>query len=154
MNKLKIQNSKFNQDFSNPWYFLISHHYAEDYERCYKIKILGKIFPFCARCITLYPVALILLFLQLKVLKIPAHYDFLLLFIFPLPAFIEWGGRKINLWKSSNFYRSATGVFFGIGLSRGFYYYFLNYTHPLVWMQWIYFLLLFGIIVIFIKIIK
>lgn len=138
-------------DFGSPWLLFISHHFPKDYDRCFIIH-LGKMkLPVCSRCIALYPTMLALLILQFTLLKIPQSLDPLFIFIFPLPAFVEWGLRKANAIKSSNVARVITGILFGAGLSRGFYYYLRNPLHPLAWAQGLYFLICFSLIYLFLR---
>ncbi len=137
------------EKYAPPWVMLIAHHYPKDYDRCYKLRAGGTTLPICARCAALYPVCVLLLVLQFTVLKIPPALDPVFLFILPLPAFIEWALRKMDAWKSSNMARSITGILFGAGLSRGFYYYLRNPLHPLAWSQGLYFLICFSVIYIF-----
>lgn len=142
------------EKYASPWYMVIAHHYPQDYDRCYMLRIGGAAFPFCARCTALYPVCIVFLVLQFTLLKIPTVFDPLFLFILPLPAFIEWGLRKANAIKSSNLARFITGILFGAGLSRGFYYYLRNPLHPLAWAQGLFFLICFSVILIFMRLAK
>lgn len=144
----------FLDNLGSPWILLISHHFPKDYDRCLMISLGKAKLPVCSRCIALYPVCILLIVLQFTVLKIPPSLDPILLFLFPLPAFVEWGLRKANAIKSSNPARIITGILFGAGLSRGFYYYLRHPLHPLAWSQGLYFIACFSLIYLFLRLAK
>lgn len=120
--------------------FLLSHHYPEEYHRCYTIGPLHL----CSRCSGLYPFMLFFLILQFNI-SFPQWFEPLSLFLLPIPAFTDWIYGQLFNPNGSRVIHSITGALLGISLSRVFYLYFLD---PFNWIS----LSTFGIYIIIVAI--
>ena len=109
-------------DFKSFLKFTLSHHYSHQYNRCYKI---GRL-HFCARCLGLYPILLIFIFLQFYI-EISPLWESVLLFLFPMPALIDWSIAVLIQNKGLNSIRTSTGFLLGLSLGRLIY---LHIIHP------------------------
>ena len=105
--------------------FWLSHHRAEELDRCYRLGSLHV----CARCLGTYPVLFAALGWQFAVkaaltspLDVPAGV------VLVVPATLDWAwGRLRNPHAGSNVWRSLTGVLLGLGLGRSL---FIHLQHP------------------------
>lgn len=79
-----------------------------------RLRIFNTNTRLCARCTGIYLgiIATILLFF-LEV-NIPNIFKLLIIFAFPVPAIVDWGLDKYDLWKSCNTIRFVSGFMLGI----------------------------------------
>lgn len=89
--------------------FLFSHHIAKEREeRCFSA--FGR--HFCARC-TGWVFGAFLSLAVILAFSIGANFAFYLL---PIPAFIDWGGRRLGFFRSGKRAAVATGFVMGVSL--------------------------------------
>jgi uncharacterized membrane protein len=95
--------------------FWLSHHHADELDRCYRIGSLHL----CARCAGTYPVLFAALVAQFA-FHVPLHHplDQPLATVAVLPATLDWAWGRFRPHAFSNAWRSATGVLLGLGLAR------------------------------------
>jgi len=105
--------------------FTLSHHYSHQYNRCYKI---GKL-HFCARCLGLYPVLIFFIFLQFYI-DISPFWEKILIFIFPIPALLDWSISFIIRNVGLNFIRTFTGFLLGLSIGRLIWLHIVNPFNP------------------------
>jgi len=98
---------------------ILCHHPAEKLDHCIRFIFFKKEIYLCARCLGLYPFAIIWLFISLK-FKIKFNYDFEKRFILYLlfPAFLDWALSGLNVIKSNNKLRFLSGFIASFALSR------------------------------------
>jgi uncharacterized membrane protein len=112
----------------------LSHHTPEQYDHCWWLPMVGgRSVPVCARCTGVYPVALVLLTLQLLGRFSLAATDSWLVVVLPLPAVVEFLGEQFGFWRGSNLVRIGTGLPLGVALSRLFVRYFAHPADPVFW---------------------
>lgn len=97
--------------------FFFSHHRPENYDRCYFINLFGKKVHICARCLGLYPLALIS-FVMYFFLSLPEIWNLYLLYLFPIPAFVDWGLHRFDIFHGFNPTRTITGALMGSTYGR------------------------------------
>ena len=109
------------------WGFLLAHHWSDQLDRCYQTWIGRRPVWFCSRCCGLYPVLFLVLALQLF-LSIPrGWWDWLWLFVLPLPALLDWALGRLDIRPGTNRGRTFWGAFLGASLGRMVY---LNMIDP------------------------
>ncbi|MCD6547244.1 MAG: DUF2085 domain-containing protein [Nanoarchaeota archaeon] len=97
--------------------FILSHHNPDEYYRCYLIKLFGKSIHVCARCLGVYSFA-ILSFVFYFLVNLSSSLNLVILYLFPIPAFVDWGLYRFKIWKGINPIRTLTGAFLGITYGR------------------------------------
>jgi uncharacterized membrane protein len=107
--------------------FLLAHHGPGHLDRCYQVWLGRKPIWLCARCVGVYPVLLAMLSVQLVAGYPPSSLDWLWLFVFPLPALVDWFLARLGFRPGNNVGRTATGVLLGLSLGRMIY---LNMIEP------------------------
>lgn len=111
-----------------------SHHAPDQYDHCWRFPLPGgRSLPICARCSGVYPLAIVLLVLQLAGVFSLAATDPWLVLLLPLPAVVEFLGEQAGWWRGRNAARILTGIPLGIGMSRMFVRYFAHPSDPLFW---------------------
>jgi len=111
----------------------VSHHVPEQYDHCVMVPFGSRRLPVCGRCLGIYPLALVLLLLQITGRLDLAFTDPWLVLLLPLPAVVEFVGEQLGRWHGSNAARILTGLPLGIALSRMFVRYLLHPSDPLFW---------------------
>lgn len=96
--------------------FILSHHTRENYNRCYTFKLLGKDLRLCARCCGIYPGLMVGFLLSSLIGTLSAT----LILLSGVPTLIEKYLTGVRENKGSNFVRTLTGLFLGIGFVNGF----------------------------------
>jgi len=99
-------------------HILLSHHYPEEYNRCIKITFRKKEHYLCARCFgyfsSFFPFFLVSFLLNKFLIQI----DWMILFIFPSFAIMDWALAKLDITNGTNLSRYITGFFLGMTGSR------------------------------------
>lgn len=105
--------------------FWLSHHFPEEYARCYRFGALHV----CARCLGTYPVLVAMLLFQFAnhaplthPLDLPVGVGLV------LPATLDWAYGRFAPGAGFNLWRSLTGVLLGLGLGRSL---FIHLQQPL-----------------------
>lgn len=91
--------------------YILSHHLPKDYYRCIKLRARGKTYLICSRCFGLYVgffTFLIFIFFSEFV-----SYR-IILYLFPIPAFLDWSLHKFRIYKGNNVSRIMSGILLGI----------------------------------------
>ena len=70
---------------------LLSHHPADKLHLCYRLRLGPRTLHFCARCSGLFPAMFLTLVVGQLTGPWPFWLEWLLLFVPPLPAFLDWG---------------------------------------------------------------
>src|SRR5690606_10272740 len=96
----------------------LSHHPPEELDRTWR---LGGVHV-CARCLGVYPVLALCLWVQFA-LKVPLRLplDGLLGVLFILPALGDWAYGRWRPHAGTNLWRTTTGVLLGLALGRSLY---------------------------------
>jgi len=96
---------------------LLSHHPVDKLHLCYHLKLGRHQLHFCARCSGLFPAMFLTLVAGSLTGPWPWWLEWILLFLPPLPAFLDWGTTVASgKPERSNRLRLLTGAGFGIGL--------------------------------------
>lgn len=103
------------------WAFLLAHHWSEDVDRCWRMKLRGRDIFLCARCTGLYPTMLAVMAWQLAAPLRCGWYDWLWLFVPAIPALLDWGRFRLARTRGSNRWRTFTGALLGLALGRALY---------------------------------
>jgi len=104
------------------WSLLLSHKPDDKLHLCIRMRVFGRSLYFCSRCLGLYPALLLVLGLGRMIGPFPAWLTFVLLFLAPLPAFLDWGTRTAaGLPERPNSVRFWTGIGLGLGLGANLY---------------------------------
>lgn len=95
--------------------FWLSHHFPDEYHRCYRVGPLHV----CARCLGVYPVAIVAVVLQF-VLRAPLEvsWDLPVGLALTAPATLDWAVGRFLPHRFSNLWRTLTGVLLGLALGR------------------------------------
>ena len=95
--------------------FWLSHHFPEEYGRCYRFGPLRV----CARCLGTYPVLLAVMLAQFAARAPLAHpLDLPVGVGLMLPATLDWASGRFSPGAGVNLWRTLTGVLLGVGLGR------------------------------------
>lgn len=95
-------------------YALIAHHEPEKFYKTLEFKIFNKSIRLCTRCTGIYLGIISTILLFLFAVNIPHSFQLVIIFAFPIPAMIDWGLDKYNLWKGSNATRFLSGLMLGV----------------------------------------
>ena len=111
-----------------------SHHAPEQIDHCLQIPLPGgRSFPLCARCLSIWPLTLVLLLLQIVHRVDLSSLDPWGLLLLPLPTVIEFMGEQLGRIEGDNVTRMLVGVPLGLSMSRMLFRYFLHPADPLFW---------------------
>lgn len=94
---------------------LLSHHPPAEYDRCHKFHIRNRTIRICARCLGIYPGILVGVLAGLT--GPPILRGFVLVYLLPAPAMIEWFGTADG--AGSNGVRTVTGFLLGYAYGLG-----------------------------------
>ncbi len=108
---------------------VLSHHRPEEYERCVTF---GR-WHVCRRCLTLYPLALVVMALSLAGSLWPGSLDPILLAVLPLPAVIDWWAEHLGRIGYDPHRQILVTIPAAVALGQGFALYVDNPTDPLFW---------------------
>lgn len=96
--------------------FLLSHHDADEYDRCYALRLRGRIVRLCARCTGIYPgIAAGLGVAALGEWTVPLT----LVAVLPAFALVDWAVTAFSAADGANPVRTATGALLGFGYALG-----------------------------------
>jgi uncharacterized membrane protein len=97
---------------------LLSHHMVEDFHLTYALRLGSHTLHLCARCSGLYPAMFCTLLIGRLTPRWPFWLEWVLLFLAPLPALIDWGTTAATgKPERNNTIRMLTGI--GLGVSLG-----------------------------------
>ena len=105
--------------------YILSHHLPKDYKRCINFKINNKIYFICSRCFGLYLGFLTFLIL-LSIFQNTLYNINFVLYLFPLPAVIDWSLHRFSVYQGTNSSRVATGFLLGIAYAGLFHIFIKN----------------------------
>ena len=106
----------------------------EQYDHCLFLPLPGgRRLPLCARCLSIYPIAFVLLVAQIAGAFSLAPTDPWLMVLLPLPAVIEFLLEQLGRIPGNNALRMLTGLPLGVALSRMFYRYLHDPVDPFFW---------------------
>jgi uncharacterized membrane protein len=96
--------------------FLLSHHEADEHDRCYAVGVRGRTVRLCARCTGIYPGIAV----GLGVAAV-GEWTAPLVLIAVLPAFalVDWTVTAFSTVDGANPVRTATGALLGFGYAFG-----------------------------------
>jgi len=106
-----------------------SHHAPEQHDHCV---FVGRL-PLCARCLSIYPLMIVVLVAQLAGRIDLAWTDPWLVILFPLPTVIEFLLEHTGRIRATNTLRIALGLPLGVAMGRLFARYLLDPVDPLFW---------------------
>lgn len=93
---------------------LIAHHEPAQFHQTLVFRIFNTSVRLCTRCTGIYLGIITTILLFLLAVNIPHILQLIIIFAFPMPAMIDWGLDKYNLWKGSNTTRFVSGFMLGI----------------------------------------
>lgn len=106
--------------------YILSHHEPKDYGRCFSITISRKKYHFCSRCVGWYSSFLIFWFTLFLGINFLPNYEFVVLYLFPIPAIVDWSLHKFEIYDGTNFSRILTGFLIGFTFANLLYIFFRN----------------------------
>ncbi len=113
----------------------LAHHRPEHADRCVHLPLGARQLSLCARCLGLYPVAVVALALQWVLDLGPmGSADLVFALVLALPALLDWGAGALEPHSGSNFRRLLTGALLGVALGRSLW---LNARDPYCEVLWI-----------------
>jgi hypothetical protein len=96
---------------------LLSHHPVDRLHLCYPLQIGSRQVHLCARCLGLFPAMFLVLGVGIATGPWPWWLEWLLLFLPPLPAFLDWGtSTAAGKPERGNLVRLLGGIGLGTGL--------------------------------------
>ena len=113
--------------------YILSHHLPKDYRRCIKFKNNNKVYFICSRCFGLYFGFFIFLILFFVFQDILYNTNFVL-YLFPLPAIIDWSIHRFSVYQGTNSLRVATGFLLGIAYAGLFHIFIKNPLNLNFWI--------------------
>ena len=115
------------------FFALIAHHEPAQYHKTLRFRIFNTYIRLCARCTGIYLGIIATILLSVSAINIPHVFQLLIIFAFPVPAMIDWGLDKYNLWKGSNTTRFVSGFMLGICYIFLWARFIQNPLDPMVW---------------------
>lgn len=107
----KIENKIENIDDRKLQLFL-SHHLEGEYDRCLNLPFGNKHWRICTRCTGVY-IGILTGILSNLLVSINPSTLAIIMFFFPLPAFIDFYLNQANIYNGTNATRLITGVLLG-----------------------------------------
>ena len=96
------------------FFALIAHHEPAQFHKTLRFRIFNTYIRLCTRCTGIYLGIITTILSFLLAINIPHILQLIIIFAFPIPAIIDWGLDKHNLWKGSNTTRFVSGFMLGI----------------------------------------
>ena len=97
------------------WSMLTSHHPPCDYDRTFKIASIR----ICTRCFGVLLGVLTSILLQVNSNILASTIPIWVLFLLPLPAVFDFIAHELDLWRSNNAKRLASGLLLGFAVGVG-----------------------------------
>lgn len=97
--------------------YLLAHHQPAHWHHCYAPTVFGRRIRVCARCLGIYPG--IILGILVFERGLPADTRFLLIFLLPIPAVVDWTRTAFTARVGSNASRTLTGGLLGSAYGLG-----------------------------------
>jgi len=94
--------------------YLLSHHEPKDYNRCLLIKFGGKEYYICSRCSGWYSSFILFWIFLLIGIDFILSYKIIILYLFPIPALIDWSLHRFRICNGNNLSRILTGFLIGL----------------------------------------
>ena len=94
--------------------YLLSHHEPKDYNRCFLIKIGDKEYYICSRCSGWYISFILFWIILFMGIDLILNYKTIILYLFPIPAIVDWSLHRFNVCDGNNFFRILTGFLIGL----------------------------------------
>lgn len=95
--------------------FWLSHHHADELDRCYRF---GQVHV-CARCLGTYPILFATIAVQFALRAPLSHgWDLPVGVALVAPATLDWAFGRFHPHRFSNVWRTFTGALLGLGLGR------------------------------------
>jgi uncharacterized membrane protein len=135
-------------------HILLSHHYPEEYNRCIKVTFRKKEYYLCARCFGYFSSFFVLLLISFFFNSLFVQIDWILLYILPSFAIIDWALTKFHINNGTNKSRYITGFLLGITGSRLIYLFLNNPINYKIYYTIIPYFLLIGLLILVNKFIK
>ncbi len=110
----------------SPWKYLLSHHLPKEYNRCFLIKFRNRKIRICSRCSGWYISFLLFWFLLLMGSDFLLNYKNIILYLFPIPAIIDWSLHRFKIHEGNNFSRIITGFLIGLTFATLLYSFIIN----------------------------
>ncbi|HOX44499.1 MAG TPA: DUF2085 domain-containing protein [Myxococcota bacterium] len=100
---------------------LLSHHPVEQWHLCYRVRLAGRQWALCARCLGIYPALAVTLLLGQLGGPWPAWAEWAVLMVPPLPALVDWATTAVERKpERPNWFRLVTGLGMGVGIGGAF----------------------------------
>lgn len=110
----------------NPWKYLLSHHLPKEYNRCIILKFHNKKIRICSRCSGWYISFLLFWVLFFSGLNFFLNYKIIILYLFPIPAIIDWSLHRFKIYQGINLLRIITGFLIGLTFALLWYSFIIN----------------------------
>lgn len=95
-------------------YALLAHHEPDKFYKTVEVRFFNKKIRLCARCTGIYFGIISTIIYLLLLLPISQSLSRVIIYFFPIPAMLDWGLEKYNLWKGNNATRIVSGFLLGI----------------------------------------
>ncbi len=109
---------EFSSGISKTSKYILSHHLAKEYFKCYKIRLFKKYLRICSRCLGVY-LGIFFGFLICNKFSFEKEITYILVLFLPVFALIDWHITEITNYKSKNLIRTLSGFLLGIAYSLG-----------------------------------
>lgn len=96
------------------FYALLAHHEPDKFYKTFEVSFFYKKIRLCARCTGIYSGIIFTILYFLLSLHISHSIALIIIYVFPIPAILDWGIEKYNLWKGNNTTRLVSGFLLGI----------------------------------------
>ena len=115
------------------WNYALSHHQPRDYGRCFSITVGGKERHLCSRCLGWYSSFAIFWIVLPFGVNFFLDHGLLVLYLFPMPAVVDWGLHRFGIYEGTNLTRVFTGFLLGFTFADLSYVLLKNPLDPNFW---------------------